>query len=95
MVGVHTSSLCKITGMQARQNAGRTWVTLAVGGVREAAGIKSVAGYIGHRQGTVDQWQALRPIFEFCARENSCEGGGGGGQEEIVVTTGNLGGDLM
>ena len=33
----------------------------------------------------MDQWVALRPIFEVCASAKGYEGGGGGGVQEVIV----------
>ena len=51
-----------------RRNLDGTWITLKVGGIREAEGMHLVATYIGCRKGVVDQWLTLCPIFEVCVR---------------------------
>ena len=61
--GAHTGFLRQITEKQVWRNTDGTWVTPSEGGVKEAAGMKFFAIYIGRRQGMVDQWVALHPIF--------------------------------
>ena len=39
--------------------------------------------YIEQRQATVDQWVAISPLFDVCARDTGYEGGGS--EEEVVV----------
>ena len=60
----YTGFLQQITGKRERKNPDETWVTLVVGEVMGEAGMQLAATYIGRRQGTVDQWVALRRIFE-------------------------------
>ena len=64
LVGTHTGFLQQITGKWARQKPDRTFVTPSEGEVLGGVGMKSAATYLGHRQGVVSQWVALRPIFE-------------------------------
>ena len=45
------------------------WETPWAEVVQEAAGTQSAMTYIERRQATVDQWVALRPPFEACARD--------------------------
>ena len=66
--GAHTSFLHQITGKPVRCSTYSKWVITATGEVQEAAGMYLAAAYIGRRQGGVDQWVALRPIFESCVR---------------------------
>ena len=54
-------------GNKARRNTDRTWETTVTTEVLRVSGIQTSAIYIGRRQGIVDQWVALRTIFEFCA----------------------------
>ena len=68
--------------MSSWQNMGGTWVTPEAGKVQSSAGMKSVVTHIRCRQGTVEQWVALRPIFKLCAREKGYEGGRGGGKRD-------------
>ena len=46
-------------------------------GVREAAGTQLARTYIERRQATVDQWVALRPLFEVFTMETGYIGGCG------------------
>ena len=73
-----TSFQYNILQMSSWQNMGGTWVTPEAGKVQSSAGMKSVVTHIRCRQGTVEQWVALRPIFKFCAREKGYKGGRGG-----------------
>ena len=96
--GAHTGLLRQILGKREWRNTDGTWVTPAAGEVHEAAGMQSMATYIGRRKGKVAQLVALRPIFKFCAIEKGYEGTGD--QEGPMVETrgtrrdsqGNLGG---
>ena len=47
--------------------------------MREAAENKSATTFTGRRQGKMEQWVALWPIFEVCARETGYGGEGAGG----------------
>ena len=59
-------------------------MTQAAGEVQEAAGMQLADTYIGCRQGMVDKWVALLPIFEVFSRKNDYED---------VCVEGTLGGD--
>ena len=66
--GIHNGFLCRVTVKISRQLIDGTWEMPGMEGVREAVVMQSVRTYIGRRQATVDQWVALRPLFEVCAR---------------------------
>ena len=73
--GEHTRYLRHITGKQVRQIVDKTWETTVEEVAREAAGMQSVMNYIVRPQATVEQWVALRPIFEVCEGDKGYEGG--------------------
>ena len=75
MEGAHTGFMRKTTGKRARQKVDRTWVNPGAELVLEATGNQSVMADIGRRQGAVDQWVMLRPIFEVCTRNTGNKGG--------------------
>ena len=72
----HTGFLQQIMGNWELQNTDGAWVTPSSGELREAAGMKSTAIYIGYRQGMLAQWVALHPLLKVCTREKVYEWGG-------------------
>ena len=98
--GANMGFLSQITGNQERRIMRYMWATLALGEVQETSGTQYYVTYIGHREGTVSQWVALRTIFRVCTMEKGYEGGGI--HKIIMVAIGsyrktaqdNLGGDL-
>ena len=67
--GTHTGFLLLITGKRVRRLGDGTGGSPGAEGVREAAGTQSARIYIEIRQATVEQWVALGPLFEVCARD--------------------------
>ena len=57
---------------------GEMWVTPVAKSVQEAAGMQFTDNYIGRREGMVDQWVVMLPIFEVY-KEDKFYGGGSGG----------------
>ena len=74
--GVHVGFLRQVTGMKAQSLGGDTWIKEGVDRVLQAAGTKTILGFINRIQVTVAEWVALRPIFEVCVKEKGYEGGG-------------------
>ena len=64
--GTHVVLLRKIKGKRSRRTTYGTWETPAAVEVLRAAGMHMSVTYIGRRKGAVEQWVALRPIFEVC-----------------------------
>ena len=44
--------------------------------VLQGSGTQTLQTYVDRRQATVEEWVALRAIFDVCTRETVYEGGG-------------------
>ena len=56
--------------------------------ILKVAGTQYVRTYIDRRQAMVVQWVALRPLFEFCAQQETGYEGGGADITPVVVADG-------
>ena len=67
--GTYTEFLQIIRGKREKRLGDGTLETPGAEGIREAAETQSDRICIEQRQATVEQWGALRPLFEVCERE--------------------------
>ena len=75
--GIHMEFLRMITDKRTKQLGDDIWKTPGAEVIREAVGTQLARIYKEQWKVTVEQWVALRPLFEVCERETGYEGGGG------------------
>ena len=76
MEGFHEGFLRKLTNLKAKILRDGLWRKVVVDKVLQGSGTKLLLKYLDRRQGKVEKWVALRPIFDVFARDTSYTGGG-------------------
>ena len=73
---VHVGFLRQVTGIKARRFVDKTCQKGGTERVLQAEGTKLLQEYIKKREVAIEEWVALWPIFEVCAKGTGYKGGG-------------------
>ena len=65
----------QVTKSKAKQLRDGPWRKASTNKVPQGADTRPLHTYLDRRQATVAHWGDLRPIFDVCTRETSCEVG--------------------
>ena len=65
----------QVTKSKAKQLRDGPWRKASTNKVPQGADTRPLHTYLDRRQATVAEWGDLRPIFDVCTREKSCEVG--------------------
>ena len=74
--GFHVRAARRMTGMMPRKKYDGSWVYPDSAKVLEAAGMRSIAHYVGVRRAHILQYIAGRPIYELCMEAKRKRGTG-------------------
>ena len=76
LVGMHVIFLRQVTCKKATRKRDGFWRLVTAEAVLKRAGTQSLKTYVDRREATLEDWVALRTIFDVSTQETGYEGGG-------------------